>query len=50
MPDAEKTKDELRAAAWKLAALTSRGEASVFLTSLAGEMSEVDWRPGGRGR
>ncbi len=41
---AEQAKDELRAAAWKLASVTTRGNASQFLEDLSRELSDADWR------
>ena len=50
MSDTGKTQDEIRAAAWKLAALSGRGSAAGFLKEIAEEISGADWKPGGRGR
>lgn len=40
----EQIEDELRAAAWKLAALTSRNEAQRILKKLADQISDAQWR------
>lgn len=47
--DAENAKDRIRAAAYQLAAETSKSDAAKFLESLASEMDRQAWEgPGGR--
>jgi hypothetical protein len=47
--DAEQAKDRIRAAAWQLAAETSKSDAAKFLESLAREIDRQAWEgPGSR--
>lgn len=39
----ERAKDRIRAAAWALAAATSRSEAEQFLQQVARQVSDADW-------
>jgi hypothetical protein len=43
MSDIARTRDELKAAAYKLAALEGRPAAERFLEQLAREISDADW-------
>ena len=45
----EQAKDRIRAAAWQLAAETSKADAAKFLQQIAGELHREAWEgPGGR--